>query len=101
MKRLGLALAAVVVASLAPAQAGQRVGASVPAQGIGNTMSNGAGVTRQDARIQPYNPNTAPSQRLGNFEYYSNGMVLPRLESYYFHWNGRPCRSVSGTTFCQ
>jgi hypothetical protein len=101
MKCLVLAVAALVVASPALAQAGQRVGTALPVQGVGNSTSSGVGVTRQDSRSQPYNPNSVPGQRIGNFEAYSNGMVLPRLESYHFYWNARPCQSVSGTTFCQ
>ena len=101
MQCLVLAIGALVVASSVLAQAGQRVGTALPVQGAGNATSSGVGITRQDSRSQSYNPNSVPGQRIGNFDAYSNGIVLPRFESYHFYWNGRPCQSVSGTTFCQ
>jgi len=72
-------VAATLNISLAPAQAGQRIGNGSSAPRLGNTTFDS--VTRQE-----------PSHRLGKFEYYNNGMVLPRL--------GNSCLTPNGTTFC-
>jgi hypothetical protein len=90
MKRLLiLVLASMTFAMpVAIAQAGQRIGSAA-----GLSATRPGDTTRQDPGSPSSNTIGTPVQRLGNFEYYDSGMVLPR--------HGNSCLTASGTTFCQ
>jgi hypothetical protein len=106
MSRSPLILAAVALATALmtghhPALAGARIGGlSTPIPGSPATFGAPptAGVT-----VTPRNYTLTPQagQPIGNFLYLGNGMVVPRSGNYSFTWQGRPCQTLNGTTFCQ
>jgi hypothetical protein len=88
-RSLALGLAIAVAASPLPAVAGARLGGSPNAAAT--------------APPGPTNYTTTPqaAHPLGNFMYLDNGMVVPRNTNYLFTWQGRPCQTLNGVTFCQ
>jgi len=100
-RSLALSLVTVAVAaSHGPACAGSSLSAMSGGTAT-NTMAYSSGVGQP--MVTPRNYTLAPqaAQPLGNFMYLSNGMVVPRSLNYFFTWQGRPCQTLSGTTFCQ
>ena len=94
---LALILAAVAVAaSQAPAVAG-----SLSAPNAGGTPISGNGVGQPTVVPRNYTLTPQAAQPLGNYMYLGNGMVVPRSTNYFFTWQGRPCQTLNGTTFCQ
>ena len=90
-RSLALSLVAVAVAaSHGPACAGARV-----------AMAYGSGIGQPMVTPRNYTPTPQAAQPLGNFMYLGNGMVVPRSLNYFFTWQGRPCQTLNGTTFCQ
>ena len=105
-RSLALSLVAVAVAaSHGPACAGARVGSSLSAPSAGGTatytMAYGSGVGQPIVTPRNYTPTPQAAQPLGNFMYLGNGMVVPRSLNYFFTWQGRPCQTLNGSTFCQ
>ena len=82
--------ALVLAASIMPALAGAPGGTPYGAPSIGQ-------------QVTPRNYTLTPQagQPLGNFIYLGNGMTVPRSMAYFFTWQGRPCQTLTGTTFCQ
>jgi hypothetical protein len=64
-------------------------------------MPYGSGVGQPTVTPRNYTPTPQAAQPLGNFMYLGNGMVVPRSLNYFFTWQGRPCQTLNGTTFCQ
>jgi diguanylate cyclase (GGDEF)-like protein len=62
----------------------------------GSPSAAGATVTPRNYTLTPQ-----AGQPIGNFLYLGNGMVVPRSSTYSFTWQGRPCQTLNGTTFCQ
>jgi hypothetical protein len=108
---LALILVAVALAAPhGPAVAGARTGGgSLAAPSTAGTATNGTpyatpyatGIVRPDVTPRNYTPTPQAAQPLGNFMYLGNGMVVPRSMNYFFTWQGRPCQTLNGTTFCQ
>jgi hypothetical protein len=98
-------IAVVVAASHGPACAGARVGSSLSAASAGGTttytVAYGSGVAQPMVTPRNYTPTPQAAQPLGNLMYLGNGMVVPRSSNHFFIWEGKPCQTLNGTTFCQ
>jgi hypothetical protein len=97
---LGVALAA----PLAPSSAGSGIGGAASAPSAVGTATNGApyGTGRSEVVARPnWTLTPQAGQPLGNYVYLNGGMVVPRSTNYFFTWQGRPCQTVNGSTFCQ
>jgi len=101
-RSLALSLVTVAVAaSHGPACAGSSLSAVSGGSTATSTMAYSSGVGQPMVTPRNYTPTAQAAQPLGNFMYLSNGMVVPRSLNYFFTWQGRPCQTLSGTTFCQ
>ena len=96
-------IAVVVAASHGPACAGARVGSSLSAASAGGTTTYTVAYGSGQPMVTPrnYTPTPQAAQPLGNLMYLGNGMVVPRSSNHFFIWEGKPCQTLNGTTFCQ